>query len=168
MLLVHTTIGNSSVHGTGLFAAEAISQGTRTWELVPNLDLIIPKAELTRLSAPALEQVLHYAYLNSDNGYVLCFDDARFCNHSFQPNLKFIDGPMPHEVAVRDIELGEELTVNYAEFDQAAILSPNSFFMAHASAETRAIARHQLAALVLNTNLPRVAPMRQRARGAGR
>lgn len=168
MLLVHTTIGTSTIHGTGLFAAEVIPKGTRTWELVPGLDLVIPKSDLSRLSPPALEQLLHYAYLNSDNGYVLCFDDARFCNHSFEPSVKFIDGTTPHEVALRDIELGEELTVNYAELDHGAVLSPNNFFMAHASAETRSVARHQIAALVLNTDLPRVAPMRQRARGAGR
>jgi hypothetical protein len=167
MLLVHTTIGPSSIHGTGLFAAEEIRRGTRTWELVPDLDLIIPKSELSRLSPPALEQLLHYAYLNSNDGYVLCFDDARFCNHSFQPNIKFFEGCNPYEIADRDIEPGEELTVNYAELEYGAVASPN-FFLAHASAETLAVARHKIAALVLNTDLSRVAPMRQRARGGGR
>src|SRR5690349_7238544 len=112
MLLVHTTIGPSSIHGTGLFAAEVIPEGTRTWELVPGLDLVVPKSELSRLSPPALEQLLRYAYVNNEDGYVLCFDDARFCNHSFQPNIMYIDREQPFEVATRDIALGEELTLN--------------------------------------------------------
>jgi hypothetical protein len=51
--------------------------------------------------------------------YVLCGDDARFLNHSENPNcFDFYSGEEQDiTVAERDIYLGEELTCNYALFD---------------------------------------------------
>lgn len=167
MLLVNTYIGPSSIHGTGLFAGKLIPEGTRTWELVPSLDLIIPRSELSTLPLLGREQFLHYAYLNSNDAYVLCFDDARFCNHSPEPNTRFVDGQTPYELAIRDIRAGDEITINYAELDCEAYKFPDAFFMAHASAEALAIPRHQIAALVLNTEFSRVSramPLRSRKR----
>ena len=50
--------------------------------------------------------------------YVLCGDDARFFNHSADPNcLDLDDGAGGITVAHRDIQRGEELTCDYALFD---------------------------------------------------
>jgi hypothetical protein len=49
--------------------------------------------------------------------WVLCSDDARYMNHSDQPNLA-IQGEDMH--ALRDIAAGEELTCDYREFDLQA------------------------------------------------
>ena len=52
--------------------------------------------------------------------FILCFDDARFLNHSKKPNIKQskvgqeIDGV---EIAARDIKKGEELVCDYNHFD---------------------------------------------------
>lgn len=52
--------------------------------------------------------------------YILCADNARFFNHSDNPNTHVVEDPEDEEtadVASKDIQIGEELTVDYREFD---------------------------------------------------
>jgi uncharacterized protein len=117
MLLVKTKIETSKIHGIGLFADEFIPKGTLVQKFAPGFDLIILESELQKLSEPARLQFLKYAYKNKRGEYILCFDDTRFLNHSDNPNLISNDPGDEIDVAARDIQRGEELTVNYREFD---------------------------------------------------
>lgn len=105
----------------GLFANQFIPKGTPIWEFTDGFDIKVSEKELEKLSAPACEQFLNYCYHSSvDNAYVLCFDDARFFNHSANPNVTSIDSshnPEGMEIASRDIEEGEELMCDCREFD---------------------------------------------------
>ena len=57
-------------------------------------------------------------YDKNKQEYVICLDDARFFNHSTSPNL---DERHPTKTIARhDILPGEELTVNYFEYDSDA------------------------------------------------
>lgn len=62
-----------------------------------------------------------YAYQNPQTmNYVLCADDARFFNHADTPNTHCVEDPEDEDtanVASRDIQAGEELNVDYREFD---------------------------------------------------
>jgi len=132
MLLVRAYLGSSTIHGIGLFAAELIPQGTRTWELTPPFDLILSSLEVQSLPGHARERFLHFAYHNSNDEYVLCWDDARFANHSNEPNTSFVAADIPYEYAVCDILAGEELTINYAQFDEdIARNAPAAFWLKH-------------------------------------
>lgn len=121
MLLVKTKIEPSKVHGIGLFADQFIPKGTPIWEFTPGLDIKMTEDELQKLSEPSREQYVNYCYHSLvDNSYVLCFDDSRFINHSKNPNMKSADSPKNEEgmdIALRDIEKGEELTCDCREFD---------------------------------------------------
>ena len=117
MLLVKTKIGPSKIHGIGLFADQFIAKGTLVQKFMPGFDSIIPESEIQKLSEPAREQFLKYAYKNKDGQYILCFDDTRFLNHSDNPNLISNNPTEEIDVAAQDIQKGEELTVNYKEFD---------------------------------------------------
>ena len=117
MILVKTKIGQSKINGIGLFANQFIPKGTLVQKFMPGFDLIIPESDIQKLSEPAREQFLKYAYKNKDGQYILCFDDTRFLNHSDNPNLISIDPVEEIDIAARDIQKGEELTVNYKEFD---------------------------------------------------
>ncbi|MBI5266465.1 MAG: SET domain-containing protein-lysine N-methyltransferase, partial [candidate division Zixibacteria bacterium] len=70
---------------------------------------------------PSREIFLKYSYLSRKGPYyVLCFDDARFFNHSFNPNVAEkanSNGEESLDVAARDIHPGEELTCNYDLFE---------------------------------------------------
>ncbi|MBI2474315.1 MAG: SET domain-containing protein [Candidatus Taylorbacteria bacterium] len=116
MLLVKTKIGPSKIEGIGLFAAEPIKAGTKVWKFEPQLDLVLSKEEAEKLSPSAHEQFHRYAYLDMvRNKYLLCGDDGRFFNHSETPNC---DEARDNEstFAIKDIDVGEELTINYGEF----------------------------------------------------
>lgn len=110
MLLVKTKIGPSRIQGIGLFASEFIPQGTPVWKFMPGFDLKVSKDGLDQLSQPAREIFLKHAYLNpKTNKYILCFDNARFFNHSDEPNVINADSPDDEEgtdIAVRDIRGG--------------------------------------------------------------
>lgn len=84
---------------------------------MPGFDLVISEGETQKLSEPAREQFLKYAYKIKNGQYILCFDDTRFLNHSDNPNLISNDPTEEIDIAARDIQKGEELTVNYKEFD---------------------------------------------------
>jgi len=122
MLFVRTKIGLSKINGIGLFADQFIPRGTLIWKFAKGFDLRVDKSNLEDLiSEPAKEQFLKYAYLNSRTlKYVLCFDDSRFFNHSEYPNVIGIDAVNEEEginIAIRDIEENEELTVDYNQYD---------------------------------------------------
>lgn len=121
MILVKNSIGPSKIHGIGLFADQFIPKGTPVWKFQPGFDLKFSEEQLQKLSDPAKEQCLKYCYRNKKTGmYILCFDDTRFQNHSDQPTC--IDQSVPEDdegidVAARDINVGEELTMDYSKYD---------------------------------------------------
>ena len=120
-MLVKTKMGVSSIEGAGIFATEFIPKGTKIWELsFPDIELTV--AQVNALPDIARESFKHYAYFSKTKGtYILCFDDARFFNHSDDPNTKSIDssdGQINADIAARDIQPGEELTTDYHVFDR--------------------------------------------------
>jgi len=117
-LLVRTTIGPSSIEGTGVFAAERIKKGAPVWSFAKGFDLEIPGASIRALVSPMKETMLIYAYrVPGTDTYVLPADDARFMNHSDHPAVQVAEDDGP-DVAARDIEPHEELTVDYSTFDE--------------------------------------------------
>lgn len=124
MLMVKTKLGPSKIEGIGLFADQFIPKGTMTWRFAPGFDICVESDNLLKLSETARKIFWHYAYVDKNNNhYILCFDDERFINHSENPNIivKKHDGEIEDiEVAARDIKCGEELTVNYYDFDKDA------------------------------------------------
>ena len=121
MLCVKTKIGKSSIHGIGLFADEFIAAETVVWKFSDLIDLCFDEKQIDGLSEIVKEQISRYCYRDKRSGlYVLCGDDARFFNHSKEPNcLDFYDYKDLGNVtiAARDIGAGEELTCDYAAFD---------------------------------------------------
>ncbi|MFA6973814.1 MAG: SET domain-containing protein [Parcubacteria group bacterium] len=121
MLLVKTKIGSSGIQGNGLFADQFIPKGTPIWKFKSGLDIIVSKDDVSSLPEIGKKQFLNYCYLNQKtNKYVLCFDDARFFNHSDDPNTGNIDSFDDEEgidIAIKDIGIGEEITCDYKEFD---------------------------------------------------
>lgn len=120
MLLVKTTLNVSEIHGIGLFADEFIREGTIIWKFNRLIDLRFSEAEVEQLSPDSREQIRKYSYREKHTGlYVLCGDDARFFNHSENPNCFdiFHNEEEDLTVARRDIFAGEELTCDYALFD---------------------------------------------------
>lgn len=121
MLLVKTKVGPSPIAGIGLFADEDIAAGTVTWRFMPDFDRTFARDDVEKLPEGVREQFLSYAYLHQPTGLlVYCLDNARFMNHADNPNTQGVhDGGelAGHDVAMRDIKQGEELTCDYRSFD---------------------------------------------------
>ncbi len=118
MLLVKTKLGLSNIHRIGIFADQFIPKDTVIWQYQKNYDIKINKEFLSTLPEPAQKQILHYGYLN--NGvYVLCSDDARYFNHSDNSNTyeKESEDGEGLTIALCDINVGDEITSNYHDFD---------------------------------------------------
>jgi uncharacterized protein len=117
MLLVPTVIQRSSIQGIGLFSVTNIPKGTVVWRWNAVLDHEIPW-DVAKAWPEITQEFLHtYAYRNLEqHTWVLCGDAMRHCNHSFTPNLQS-GGPYGEDRAIRDIYDGEELTIDYREFD---------------------------------------------------
>jgi uncharacterized protein len=99
--------------GYGVFATRKIPRGTIVWVRDP-LDQTFTPAQAERLPKACRAQLATYAYTDKRGDLLLCWDHARFFNHScaascLAPGYEF-------EVAVRDIEAGDELTDDYATF----------------------------------------------------
>jgi SET domain-containing protein len=121
MLLVPTRLAQSAIHGLGVFAVAPIVSGTPVWRFVKGLDMEFEPAIIGTLPAHVQAFFSHYGYLDRNmRRIVLCFDDARFVNHSDEPNVAtdYAQDPYGLDVALRDIAAGEELTMDYAGFEE--------------------------------------------------
>jgi len=116
MLLVPVSIDRSSIHGLGIFALQPIKANTRIWQFTPGFDLDLDPSALEQQPAHFRATMFHYGYIDPRrNRFVLCCDDYRFINHSDAPNVRADPAEDSYGVdfAARDIETGEELTVDY-------------------------------------------------------
>lgn len=96
--------------GYGIVALKPIPKGTITWAL-DKLDRIF-SPEQVRAMDDLYQQVLDkYTYRNSEGNHILCWDNARFVNHSSHANC--LTTAYEFEIAIRDIAPGEELTDDY-------------------------------------------------------
>jgi hypothetical protein len=96
--------------GVGVFATRRIPRGTITWVRDP-LDIILSPHDVAQLDPLRRAVVDRYAWREEGVGWILCWDHARFVNHSCDANC--IGLGVDYEIALRDIEEGEELTDDY-------------------------------------------------------
>jgi hypothetical protein len=96
--------------GYGVFATKLIPKGTITWVL-DDLDQILEPSRVESLDPLRKQDVLKYSFRNQDGQYILCWDKARFVNHSFHANC--VGTAYDLELAARDIYPGEQLTDDY-------------------------------------------------------
>lgn len=96
--------------GHGVVATEFIPAGTITWVL-DKLDREFTP-EQVQLMTPIYQNVVDtYCFRNNKGNYVLCWDNGRFVNHSFNSNC--LTTAYDFEIAIRDIQKGEQLTDDY-------------------------------------------------------
>ncbi len=109
MLLVKTFIKETEGKGIGLFASEKIYNGSLCHKTESEFDRVFDEDWVKQNNM--LDFFLKYStYDESEKVFYLCSDNARFINHSYTPNT---DGQKDFIIANRDIEAGEEITINY-------------------------------------------------------
>ncbi len=96
--------------GYGVVATDYIPAGTITWVL-DKLDREFSPEHLLDMDQIYIEILDTYSYRNNKGNFVLCWDNARFVNHSFNANC--LSTAYDFEIAIRDIMPGEQLTDDY-------------------------------------------------------
>lgn len=100
----------SEAVGYGVVAKKFIPQGTITW-VQDDLDRVFTPSDIARIS-PAMQEYLEtYCFTNAQGNKILCWDNAKYVNHSFRPSC--MSTAYDFEIAIRDIHPGEELTDDY-------------------------------------------------------
>ncbi|MBO0322926.1 SET domain-containing protein [Muricauda sp. CAU 1633] len=96
--------------GYGVVATKFIPAGTITWVL-DQLDREFTPLELQQMD-PTYQNILDtYTFRNNKGNYILCWDNGRYVNHSFNSNC--LTTAYDFELAIRDIQPGEQLTDDY-------------------------------------------------------
>jgi SET domain-containing protein len=99
----------SEAVGVGVFATRRIPRGTVTWVRDP-LDIILPTAQVRELH-PLQQAIMHRYSWREGEKWILCWDHGRYVNHSCDANCVGLG--VQFEIALRDIEAGEQLTDDY-------------------------------------------------------
>lgn len=100
----------NEVIGYGVVAKKFIPCGTITW-VQDDLDRVFSATEVENLHSKIQEQLEKFSFRNNKGYLVLCWDQAKYVNHSFNANC--LSSAYDFEVAVRDIQPGEQLTDDY-------------------------------------------------------
>jgi uncharacterized protein len=123
----YTELRSSPLHGLGLFAKRDIPRGTIWWKTNRSNIMLLGHSQYKTLKASHINDTIGnlleiariYGYFSAKlDSIVVCLDNARFVNHSFEPNSGAPDNGDPlSSVALRDIVAGEEITEDYTLYD---------------------------------------------------
>lgn len=115
---VYCRVRSSLIEGVGVFAVKKIPLGVCPFGHEQTNYIEVPRAELKNLHPQVLKLVEDFCYEDPDHIFYLPetglqrIDISFLINHSLQPNLEI--GTFK---AKREIEEGEELTINYDEWE---------------------------------------------------
>ncbi|UWU83259.1 SET domain-containing protein [Bradyrhizobium yuanmingense] len=127
MLVVDTILKPDQFGGIGLFSATLLPKGSLIWIHNPIVDIAVTAEQYAALD-PTFQALLDkHAYprdYKANDGVIeYNADNARFMNHSSQPNT--CQDNHCRIVTARDVQSGEELTCDYLSFDPTCDLSWN-------------------------------------------
>jgi len=119
-LKISTFVDDSNLNGAGdgLFSGEDVEVGQLVSDWNDEVDRVYQEDEIEYMHLTNRKEFEDYASWDGDRWY-LSGDDAKYMNHSSNPNVRVVRGTKPDakrdRIASRDIEKGEELTINYDE-----------------------------------------------------
>ncbi len=100
--------------GYGVFATERLPRGTITYVWDPLEVEILP--DDPRLAEPVLrDKIERYSYIDALGTRIVSWDHAKYVNHCCQCNT--MSTAYGFEIAIRDIEAGEQITDEYGMFN---------------------------------------------------
>lgn len=121
MIHIKYALKASGLHGIGLFADQRIRKGKIVYTASPSLDLNITQEQFDLLHQKEKDEILWWGFFDGPSQmWHVDFDVSKFINHSYDAALtQNSDFDEAYLVATRDIEMGEELTQNYLEFESS-------------------------------------------------
>lgn len=103
----------SDEKGYGLFATQTIPKGTITF-VQDGLDIVIPHEKQDEVSPALMEYVDKYSFEDYLGNRIISWDLGKYMNHDDEANT--LTTGYGFEIAIRDIQIGEEVTDDYRIF----------------------------------------------------
>jgi uncharacterized protein len=100
--------------GYGVYATEFIPKGTIVY-IKDKMEIVITPDDPRRHDPLYMEQIEKYSYMEPNGNMVLSWDIAKYVNHCCNCNI--ISTGYGFEIAIRDIQPGEEITDEYGLFN---------------------------------------------------
>ena len=113
MFLIDTYLDKSKIHGVGVFSNENIKKGKQIKEEKPEFEMEFNKNNLQSMPLALAKLIDTHAYERKLGSgiLVLGLDNEKYLNHSDNPSVD------DEGVALKDIKIGDEITINYKDFD---------------------------------------------------
>lgn len=96
--------------GAAVVATRLIPAGTLVW-VNDGLDQMLSRNQVAGFPEPLRSAVKNHGYFDRGGNVVLCWDNARYVNHSCEPNS--LSPGYGFDIATRDIQPGEPITNDY-------------------------------------------------------
>lgn len=109
-----TLKGVSDTIGVGIFATSFIPKGTLVY-VQDALEIELSPDEFEALEEPLRSMAEKYSFIDPRGHRILSWDTAKYVNHSCDPNT--MSAGYGFEIALRDIQPGEEITDEYGLFN---------------------------------------------------
>jgi hypothetical protein len=100
--------------GYGVFATRHIPRGTLTY-VKDDLEIVLTPRQFERLDEAHRQIVDKYSYIDPRGRRIVSWDHAKYVNHRCECNT--MSTGYGFEIAIRDIEAGEEITDEYGLFN---------------------------------------------------
>ena len=115
MLLINTYLDKSKIQGVGVFAKENAKKGEKIKEVRPEFEIEFNVENLPRMPLALAKFIDTHSYERElgSKMFVMGIDNEKYINHSKDPNVDD-DG-----IALKDINIGDEITANYKDFDDS-------------------------------------------------
>lgn len=104
----------NDVVGYGVFATEKIPEGTIVY-VKDSLELVITPTDYSFHAREIQEVIDKYSYIDENGNRIVSWDFAKYVNHCC--NCNTISTGYGFEIAIRDIEKGEQITDEYGIFN---------------------------------------------------
>ena len=113
MLLIDTYLDKSTIHGVGVFAKENVKKGEKIKEVRPEFEFEFNQNNLPKMPLALARLIDTHAYEREPGSKILVLgiDNEKYLNHSTEPSVDD-DG-----IALKNINIGDEITINYNDFD---------------------------------------------------
>lgn len=115
MMMVDTELRMSSIHGIGVFLLEPVKKGQLIWRFDSRMDRVYSEEDIKSLPERSQRFMRMYStYSDAVKLWVLCGDHGRHFNHSKTPTTVSDAIAFGHDHAAFDLDVGTELTSDYA------------------------------------------------------
>jgi SET domain-containing protein len=112
---VEVKVATNPDMGLGLFAKEFIPKASMVWKFIEGVDIKLSIDQFNALNDAQREYFNKYGWIEKgeEDFYYSSCDLTNFMNHSYDPN---VGSEGNFSVSLRDIQLGDELFIDYSEF----------------------------------------------------